>query len=346
LGKFATKEENIKEYYMKISLSTPLPAIDTAWQEKAVLRQNSLTKPQGSLGRLEEIAHFLCGWQQTLTPQAGRAYTLIFAGNHGVTAQGVSAFPTEVTAQMVANFKNGGAAINQLCAEIPSDLRIIPLSLETPTQDFTTAPAMSLAECEAAFQIGAENVPQDADILIIGEMGIGNTTIAAALGYALMGGKIADFVGAGTGVDAVGKQRKTYVIEQAVALHSANLQQTIPLLQHIGGREQAAMAGAIWQARLLRIPVILDGFVATAAAATLYLTAKDALAHCLAGHLSVECGHKKLLDFLGLQPILDLNMRLGEGSGAQIALAIVRSAIATFNNMATFEEAAVAGKMQ
>jgi len=329
---------------MTINLSLQQPAIDNVWVQEAVARLNNLTKPLGSLGRLEEIAAFMCGWQQSLQPKTEKAYTLIFAGNHGVTAQGVSAFPAEVTAQMVANFEAGGAAINQLCEAIPSILRVIPLSLEKPTTDFTTSPAMSADECAAAFQIGVDSVPQDADILVIGEMGIGNTTVAAALAYGLVGGNAADFVGAGTGVDEAGKIRKAEVIEKAVALHKENLSDTMSMLQHIGGREQAAMAGAIWQARALRIPVILDGYVVTAAAATLTLASKDALQHCLAGHLSVESGHKKLLNFLGLQPILNLNMRLGEGSGAQLALAIVRAALATFTNMATFEEAAVAGK--
>ena len=327
-----------------MKLSAPLPIFDYEWKAKAVARQKILTKPLGSLGKLEEIASFLCGWQQTLTPRTEKAYTLIFAGNHGVTAQGVSAFPAKVTAQMVANFERGGAAINQLCQEIPSTLRVIPLSLENPTKDFTTQAAMSAQECEQAFEIGISSVPNDADILVIGEMGIGNTTVAAALAYALVGGKAADFVGAGTGIDDAGKKRKTEVIEKAVNLHRENLGDTLSILAHIGGREQAAMAGAIWQARQLQIPVILDGYVVTSAAATLVLIGKTALAHCLAGNLSVECGHKKLLDFLGLEPILTLNMRLGEGSGAQVALAIVRAAVATFTGMATFEEAAIAGK--
>jgi nicotinate-nucleotide--dimethylbenzimidazole phosphoribosyltransferase len=327
-----------------MKLSAPLPAFDDEWMRSAVSRQNTLTKPLGSLGKLEEISSFLCGWQQTLTPRTEKAYTLIFAGNHGVTAQGISAFPAEVTAQMVGNFSNGGAAINQLCKEIPSTLRVIPLSLENPTKDFTVSPAMSADECTQAFEIGINSVPKDADILVIGEMGIGNTTVAAALAYALVGGKAADFVGAGTGIDDAGKKRKTEVIEKAVNLHRKNLGDTLSMLAHIGGREQAAMAGAIWQARQLRVPVILDGYVVTSAAATLILNDKTALAHCLAGHLSVECGHKKLLNFLGIEPILNLNMRLGEGSGAQVALAIVRAAVATFTGMATFEEAAVAGK--
>lgn len=319
-----------------------LPIFSKNYANQAQSRLDSLTKPQGSLGRLEDIAVFLCGWQETLRPRTEKAYTLIFAGNHGITAQGVSAFPAEVTAQMVANFESGGAAINQLCKAIPSTLRVVPIQLENPTQDFTLRPAMSADECQLAFQIGVESVPKDADILVIGEMGIGNTTVAAALSYAIYGGTPADWVGAGTGVDASGVARKREVIEKAIVLHRENLSDTMAVLASVGGRELAAMAGAIWQARTLRIPVILDGFVVTAAAATLTVDNKDALSHCLAGHLSVEAGHKKLLGFLGLKPILDLEMRLGEGSGGQLALAIVRASVATFNNMATFAEASVA----
>lgn len=322
-----------------------LPAFDGNMVVRARARLDSLTKPQGSLGRLEDIAAWLCGWQQTLTPRARKAYTLVFAGNHGVTRQGVSAFPAEVTAQMVANFEAGGAAINQLCKEVPSTLKVFPLSLAEPTQDFTQEPAMTAEECADAFKAGMDCVPEDADILVIGEMGIGNTTVAAALAHALVGGSPEDWVGAGTGIDQQAIIRKREVVAEAVAKHKVNLQDTFSVLQHIGGRELAAMAGAIWRARVLRVPVILDGYVVTAAAATLKLTSEDALSHCIAGHLSVESGHKKLLEFLQMKPLLDLGMRLGEGSGAQVALAVVRCAVATFNNMATFEEAMVAGKV-
>ncbi len=320
---------------------TTLPEFDEAIYQRARARLDSLTKPLGSLGRLEDVAAFICGWQQTIKPRAEKAYTLIFAGNHGVTAQGVSAFPAEVTVQMVANFERGGAAINQLCKAVPSTLKVIPLSLDNPTKDFTKEAAMSMTECEDAFTIGMKSVPRDADIVVVGEMGIGNTTVAAALAYAVAGGHASDWVGAGTGVDEKGIARKCEVVADAVSLHKYNLKDTLSILQHVGGRELAAMAGAIWQARELRAPVILDGYVVTAAAATL---GRNVLAHCIAGHQSVEGGHKKLLEFLGMKPLLDLNMRLGEGSGGQVALAIVRAALAIFTGMATFEEAMVAEK--
>lgn len=320
---------------------TILPAIDEHFVAQARSRLDQLTKPQGSLGKLEDIAAFMCGWQQTLNPQADKAYTLIFAGNHGVAGKGVSAYPAEVTAQMVANFKAGGAAINQLCREIPSQLRVISLALEQPTQDFTTAPAMSASECEEAFLAGKNAVPDDADILILGEMGIGNTTPAAAIASFLTGGEAKDWVGRGTGIDDAHWQKKCLMVEQAVNKHRRHIDTPMELLAHLGGRELAAIAGAVQYARSKRIPVILDGYVTTAAASALTLKYSNALDHCIAGHLSVEPGHAKLLKHVNLPPLLDLSMRLGEGSGAQIALAIIRAALATFNHMATFDEAKI-----
>jgi nicotinate-nucleotide--dimethylbenzimidazole phosphoribosyltransferase len=318
--------------------------IDESFVQQARTRLDHLTKPQGSLGRLEDIAAWVCGWQRTLTPRTHNAHTLIFAGNHGVAAQGVSAFPAEVTAQMVDNFSRGGAAINQLCQAVPSSLHVIPLMLETPTQDFSTAPAMNESECADAFNTGANAVPKDADIVIIGEMGIANTTSAAALAYGLFGGHAALWVGRGTGIDDARLTHKCDVVEKAYALHAAYLGSTMALLSRLGGREMAAMAGAVARARDLRIPVILDGYVATAAAATLTRDHPAALAHCISGHVSAEPGHRLLLEKLDMLPLLQLNMRLGEGSGAQIALAIVRASIAAFTGMATFESASVSGK--
>ena len=321
-----------------------LPAFDSFFEKEARVRLDSLTKPQGSLGRLEDIAAWLCGWQQTLKPRAQNVYTLVFAGNHGVTAQGISAFPSEVTAQMVGNFAAGGAAINQLCNAIPSTLRVIPLSLEEPTQDFTQKAAMSLEECADAFHVGEHAVPADADMLILGEMGIGNTTVAAAVALATCGGNAEDWVGSGTGISPDMLAHKRKVVASAVDLHREQLSTPFSLLAHVGGRELAAMAGAIWRARELRIPVILDGYVVTASAAPLMLASSDALSHCIAGHVSVEPGHRRLLEWLDMEPLLDLRMRLGEGSGAQLALSIVRASVATFNHMATFDEAMVAGR--
>lgn len=311
---------------------------------RARARLDMLTKPQGSLGRLEDIASFMCGWQQTLAPSAARAQTLVFAGNHGVAARGVSAYPPEVTAQMVANFAGGGAAINQLCNAFPSTLTVVPLSLEEPTGDISTEPAMSAEECELAFTTGAQSVDREADILILGEMGIGNTTPAAAIACFLAGGAPDEWVGRGTGIDEAHLQIKAASVDNAVALHRQDITSTASLLARLGGRELAAMAGAAHQARRYRIPVILDGYVATAAASALTFDHPEALAHCLAGHRSVEPGHGRLLAHLNLNPLLDLGMRLGEGTGAQLALGLVRAALACFTGMATFDGAGVSGK--
>lgn len=327
-----------------LSAAARLPVFDDAMERQARSKLDQLTKPQGSLGRLEDIAAWMCGWQRTLTPRAEKAYTLVFAGNHGVVAQGVSAYPASVTEQMVANFSNGGAAINQLCKAIPSTLRVTPLSLDRPTADFTLAPAMSADECAEAFAAGMQAVPEDADIIMLGEMGIGNTTAAAALAHAVAGGAAADWVGAGTGVDVKGMVRKREAIAKAIALHRDAMRGPMSVLQHVGGRELAALAGAAWRARELRIPVILDGYVVAGALSPLKLADKNALNHCIAGHVSAEPGHRRLLAWLDMPPLLDLNMRLGEGSGAQLALSLVRASLAAFNHMATFESASVATK--
>jgi nicotinate-nucleotide--dimethylbenzimidazole phosphoribosyltransferase len=313
-------------------------------------RQQQLTKPPGSLGRLEDIGIWLAGWQGTAKPRAERVDVIIFAGNHGVVAEGISPFPAAVTAQMVGNFHAGGAAINALARAFGHELTVVPLDLDKPTGNIAIEPAMSRAETEQAWAAGAAAVAaaDTPDILVLGEMGIGNTTIAAVLAAALFGGAGADWAGAGTGLDANGVHHKATIIDRALALHqpaghpSAGLT-TIDLLSRLGGREQAAMAGAIIEARRRRIPVILDGFVVTAAAAVLTRDAPDALAHCLAGHVSAERAHAKLLRHLALTPLLDLGMRLGEGSGAALATQIVRAAAATQSHMATFAEAGVSG---
>ncbi|MCT8002505.1 nicotinate-nucleotide--dimethylbenzimidazole phosphoribosyltransferase [Sphingomonas sanguinis] len=314
---------------------------DTAAREAAMRRQGQLTKPPGSLGRLEDIAIFLAGWQGVERPRIERGRAVIFAGNHGVVARGVSAFPAEVTAQMVANFAAGGAAINALAAAAGLELSVVPLDLDRPTADFTTAPAMSEAECLAALSAGAEALG-DADLLVLGEMGIGNTTPAAALAAASFGGAAALWVGPGTGVDGEGLSRKTAAVTDGLTLHRAHLTSAFEILRRLGGREIAAMAGAVLAARARRVPVVIDGFIGTAAIAPLAMADPAIADHCLAGHCSAEPGHALLLSRLGLEPILSLNMRLGEGSGAAVAVQIIRAAIAAHDGMATFAEAGVA----
>ena len=326
------------------ALLATMPSGDEAAAAAVRSRDAALTKPAGSLGRLEEIAVHMARWQGAPRPRAEKIFAVIFAGNHGVVAQGVSPFPASVTRAMVANFQAGGAAINQICGAFGIGLKVFELALEAPTGDITQGAAMDEKTCAATFAYGMEAVAGGADLLCIGEMGIGNTTIAAAIYHALYGGAPGDFVGRGTGVDDAGLRRKVAAVQAAAALHHAHLHDPLEVLRRLGGREVAAMAGAIVAARVERIPVILDGYVACAAAAILHRLDARALDHCLAGHCSAEGAHAEVLRHLGLKPLLTLDMRLGEGSGAALAAAVVKAAVAMHNGMATFAEAGVAGK--
>jgi nicotinate-nucleotide--dimethylbenzimidazole phosphoribosyltransferase len=321
-----------------------MPVADAGAVSAARARESQLTKPAGALGRLEDIAAWLCAWQGRHPPELDDAQALVFAGNHGVTAQGISAFPAEVTVQMVANFAAGGAAINQLAKAYGAELGVIPLDLDRPTADFSAAPAMSEADCMVAFAAGWEAVRVEADLALVGEMGIGNTTSAAALCRALLGGSSADWAGPGTGLDGAGVARKIEVIDRAIGLHGEAATDPLEALRRVGGRELAAIAGAVLAARYARVPVILDGYVTTAAAAVLHGLDAGALDHCLAGHVSAEPGHGRLLAAIEKDPLISLGMRLGEGSGAAVALGIVRGAVAAHTGMATFAEAGVSGK--
>jgi nicotinate-nucleotide--dimethylbenzimidazole phosphoribosyltransferase len=320
----------------------PPPDEEAAAAVKA--RDLTLTKPPGALGRLEHIAEWLARWQGRHAPRVERPVVAVFAGNHGVVAQGVAAYPQAVTRQMVANFQAGGAAVNQICKSFDLGLKVFELALETPTRDITEAPAMEEAECAATMAYGMEAVAGGADLLCVGEMGIGNTTIAAAICHGLYGGNPADWVGPGTGVDSQGLKRKADAVARAVALHKAHLKDPLEVLRRLGGRELAAMAGAILAARHAKVPVLIDGYVASAAAAILHAVTPRALDHCLAAHRSAEPAHRRLLDKLGQDPLLDLGMRLGEGSGAALAAAIVKAAADLHNGMATFESAGVSDK--
>ena len=318
-----------------------LPAPDAAAIAEATSRNGQLTKPPGSLGRREELAIWMAGWQGTARPHVEAPQVIIFAGNHGITARGVSAFPAAVTAQMVLNFQAGGAAVNQLSKAFGARMDVHTLSLERPTADFTRAPAMTEDELLDALSTGWDAVDPATDLLVTGEMGIGNTTSAAALAHAICGGAPADWVGRGTGVDDAGLALKAQVVAEGVALHPEARGDGIAALRCLGGRELAAMAGAILRARSLRIPVLLDGFICTAAAACLEAAQPGALDHCLAGHGSAEAGHAPLLAHLGKAPLLSLGLRLGEGSGAALAIGILKGAVACHGGMATFAEAGV-----
>lgn len=330
-----TSKAQLVEFVNKI------PSADGHSRRIADERQQILTKPPGSLGRLEEIALWLCAWQGTPRPRLDHCQALVFAGNHGIAARGVSAYPADVTAQMVANFEAGGAAINQLCAITGVTLDVHALDLDRPTGDFSIEPAMSEGDCLKAVNKGMNSVDPDAHIVLLGEMGIGNTTVASALCCGLFGDDPASWVGRGTGVNDRTVALKAEFIRSAITRHRTTLSDPLAILATLGGREQAAIFGAALGARLQRIPVILDGFVCTAAASPLEAMMPGALDHCLVGHVSAESGHRRLLDNLGKKALLDLDMRLGEASGAAVALGVVRSALAAHNGMATFTEAGV-----
>ena len=326
------------------SICADLPPGDANAAQAVARREAELTKPPRSLGRLEKLTEWLAYWQRRNPPRLQHVDILVFAGNHGVTARGVSAYPAEVTAQMVANFASGRAAINQLARTAAATLRVVAMSLDQPTADFTTAPAMSDEEFLAAVARGYESVSPDADLVCLGEMGIGNTTAAAALAAALFGGGGLRWAGRGTGIDDQGIARKRAAIDDALARHAAILADPLRVAAAVGGRELAAILGATLAARKHNVPVVLDGFVSTAAAAPLKRLRPDGLDHTVAGHLSAEAGHRALIGELGLSPLLDLDMRLGEASGAAVAVLLLRAALACHTGMATFAEAGVANK--
>ena len=328
------------------SLLRSLPGPDFEAEAAAADRQQQLTKPPGSLGRLERLALWLARWQGRHPPSLERPHVAVFAANHGVAAQGVSAYPAAVTAQMVANFIEGGAAVNQLAGLAEAELRVHEMALDQPTNDFTQEPAMAEADCVKAMAYGMMAVEPGFDAYALGEMGIANTTSAAALCHALYGDQAADWTGRGTGIDDETLQRKTAAVEAAVALHRPAMSDGLEILRCLGGLEIAAIAGAILAARLARAPVVLDGYTCTAAAAVLHAVEPSAIDHCLVAHRSVEPGHATLLERIGKTPLLELDMRLGEASGACLALLLLKAACACHAGMATFEEAGVSSKLE
>jgi nicotinate-nucleotide--dimethylbenzimidazole phosphoribosyltransferase len=326
------------------ALMAQLPPPSSAAVAAVRARDAQLTKPPGALGRLEELVEWLAAWQDKAEPTLDRPTVVVFAANHGVVAQGVSPYPASVTAQMLKNFSSGGAAVNQICAIHGAGLKVFELALELPTRDITEAPAMEARECAATIAFGMEAIAGGADLLALGEMGIGNTTIAAAIYLALYGGEAADWVGRGTGVNDEGLRRKIDAVSRAVALHRDHLDDPFEVLRRLGGREIAAMAGAILAARMERAPVLLDGYVVCAAAAILHAIDPSSIDHCLAGHVSAEGAHARVLEKLGKKPLLDLGMRLGEGSGAALAIGLVKAALACHKDMATFSSAGIDNK--
>ncbi len=321
-----------------------LPGSDGAAEAAALGRQAVLTKPRNSLGRLERLAAWLAAWQRRPVPRLDRVEIVVFAGNHGVTARNVSPFPAEVTAQMVANFAAGGAAINQLARVADAALRVVELAGLAPCGDISRDAAMTEAGFLDAVAVGCRAVGPGTDLLCLGEMGIGNTTAAAALCAALFGGTGADWAGRGTGLDDAGLARKAEVVDRALALHRSALVDPLEAARRVGGFELAALLGAALAARHHGVPVLLDGFVCTAAVAPLLRLHPGGLDHALASHRSAEAGHRALLAALGQDPLLDLGMRLGEASGAALAVPILRAACACHAGMASFEEAGVSGR--
>ena len=326
------------------ALVKALPAADESAATAARERESTLTKPAGALGRLEELCEWLSTWQGQHPPRAERPLLCLFAGNHGVAELGVSAYPAEVTFQMVRNFINGGAAINQLCEQADVEMRVHEMALETPTRDFTREPALEKVQWMEALTYGMASVEAGMDMLCLGEMGIANTTSAAALCAGLFGGKGKEWVGPGTGMVGKGLSLKARVVDAGLAFHRGHLKDPLEVLRRLGGHELAAITGAVLAARLLSVPVLLDGFTCTAAAAVLHALAKGSLDHCQVGHVSAEPGHRRLLEKIHKNALLDLHMRLGEGTGAVLALGLVRSAIACHTGMASFAEANVSAK--
>jgi nicotinate-nucleotide--dimethylbenzimidazole phosphoribosyltransferase len=324
------------------ALMTHLPGPDFDAGTAAMLRERQLTKPAGALGRLEELTHWLATWQGRHPPRLDHPRTSVFAGNHGVAARGVSAYPAAVTAQMVQNFVAGGAAVNQLCKVVAADLRVYEMNLDRPTADIVDEPALSDAQCAKAMAYGMMAVEPGLDVIALGEMGIANTTSAAALCLGLFGGSAEEWTGPGTGVAGAALDAKRAVVA-AAAEHHAGKGDAFEMLRRLGGYELAAIAGATLAARMGRVPVVLDGFVATAAAGVLYAADPHALDHCIVAHVSAEPGHRLLLDKIAKHALFDLGMRLGEGSGATLAIGVLRAAVACHTGMATFADAGVSG---
>ncbi|WP_029353755.1 nicotinate-nucleotide--dimethylbenzimidazole phosphoribosyltransferase [Bosea sp. 117] len=324
------------------NLIAAMPGPDLAARAAAEARQGELVKPPGALGRLEEIAIMIAGWQGKAIPAVNRPTVAVFAATHGVAARGVSPYPAEVTKQMVATFTAGKAAVNQICGVFGAGLRVFDLALDLPTPDIVEEDALTEAECAATMAFGMEALAGEPDLLCLGEMGIGNTTVAAAVFNGLYGGRAEEWVGPGTGSTGEVLTRKIAAVEAAVARSAGHLDDPLEVLRKLGGREVAAIAGAILAARLQRVPVVLDGYVVTAAAAVLHALDPSALDHCFAGHCSAEPAHRRVLESLGLRPLLDLGMRLGEGSGAALAIGVIKAALACHAGMATFSEAGVA----
>jgi nicotinate-nucleotide--dimethylbenzimidazole phosphoribosyltransferase len=333
-------------------------------QNEAQRHLDCLTKPIGSLGKLEEVAARYVAWREEKTPVISGKAVYVFAADHGITDEGVSAYPRDVTPQMVYNFLNGGAAINVLARQAHSDVVVVDVGMDTDFQDiaglegrkirrgtrnFAKEPAMTLDEVHAALKVGielaSEAKQQGRTLIALGEMGIGNTTSASAITAALTGLSAAEVTGRGTGLDAERCKQKAEVIDKALGMHfpdrTAVTPDALEVLRRVGGLEIAAIAGMVLGAASQRVAVVIDGFICTAGAAIACALAPNARAAIFAGHLSEEPGHRILLERMNLKPLLQLDMRLGEGTGAALAFNLIEASVHIYNEMATFESAGV-----
>ena len=337
-----------------------IPPIDQGCANQAAARQARLTKPAGSLGRLEELSVRLAGMKADPLPSVERKAVIVMAADHGVALEGVSAYPSEVTAQMVLNFLRGGAAINVLARQAGARVTIVDIGVAGDfeplpglvsrkvahgSHNMLNGPAMSLAEAQQALEVGMQLLAREAeaglDLVATGDMGIGNTTPSAAIAALLTNLPVPQVTGRGTGVDDNGLARKIQVIQQAIATNRPDPADAMDVLCKVGGLEIAGLAGVMIAAASRRIPVVVDGFISTAAAMIACGLAPDVRGYLISAHRSVEIGHMAMLNYLGLEPLLDLNLRLGEGTGAVLAFHLLEAACRTLREMATFDEAGV-----
>jgi nicotinate-nucleotide--dimethylbenzimidazole phosphoribosyltransferase len=338
--------------------------IEVRYQNKAQQHLDSLTKPLGSLGQLEAVAAQYVAWREEEVPKIAAKAVYVFAGDHGITDEGVSAYPREVTRQMVRNFLNGGAAINVLARQTNSDIVVVDVGVDADfdgvagllhrkvrrgTRNFAREAAMSAGELNAALEVGLdlafEASTQGRTLIALGEMGIGNSSAATAITAALTGRPVSELTGKGTGLDEARCARKSEIIDKALRLHFGDFERRKPdpleVLRCVGGLEIAAITGAVLGAAAKRIAVVIDGFICTAGAAVACAIAPDARFGIIAGHLSQEPGHHVMLEAMGVKPVLQLDMRLGEGTGAVLTIPLVESAVRIYNEMATFDSAGV-----